>query len=153
MLGRNRSFSLCDRVEAISQNAKIAISQQVVLISLLTWTDVIDLNIRLNWFTCSNLPTLHQCRIVCGVGFQRVKLLSVLTLMLQIACCQHLLYFRTDSMSYSFVDEPEGDGHRFVRQARTNMRAPAVKATGKIISSFVYSFLCYPIQRGNETHY
>lgn len=39
-------------------------------------------------------------------------------------------------MSYSFADEPEGDGHRFVRQARTNMRAPAVKATGKIISSF-----------------
>lgn len=44
-------------------------------------------------------------------------------------------------MSHSFADEPEGDGHRFVRQARTNMRAPAVKATGKIISSFCVQLL------------
>lgn len=30
------------------------------------------------------------------------------------------------------ADEQEGDGHRFVREIRTNMKPPAVKATGKV---------------------
>lgn len=29
------------------------------------------------------------------------------------------------------ADEQEADGHRFMREIRTNMKAPAVKATGK----------------------
>lgn len=32
----------------------------------------------------------------------------------------------------SSADEQEGDGQRFVREIRTNMKAPAVKATGKV---------------------